>query len=199
LKPAFRIAVIAFALIACARIHAQAKPTATEATSLSVFAGATGLYTGLSSGRNISFTAGIDYRILTIYGLEPSIEVRGTYPIDDGSVDAQQNFLAGIRISKPYRRFHPYGDVLYGRGEINYEGRGYITPDNRYIFQQSFSNVLAGGGGIDIDLAPSFALKADAQLWHQNVPVTASGTLNSTAITLGVVYHFDFNHHPREK
>ena len=105
--------------------------------------------------------------------------------------------LGGGKIEYPFGRYHPYGDFLFGRGEIKYQGIGYISPDSPLIYQQSFSNVLSPGVGVDIDVTHHFAIKLDAQLWRMSVPVTTSGTLNSVAGTAGVIYRFDFNHAPK--
>jgi len=43
----------------------------------------------------------------------------------------------------------------------------------------------------------TFCLKADVQYQHWDTPVVASGVIHPVAVTLGVVYRFDFNprHH----
>ena len=100
------VAALMFTPLAVAIARGQAKPTATEDLRVSVFAGATGTYTGLAGGKNLGFTAGADLGIHSFFGLEPSLEVRGTYPIHDGPVDAQENVLGGLTVSKRYGRFH---------------------------------------------------------------------------------------------
>lgn len=187
--------LLLFALVSVSSARAQASPTATQGLQLSVFAGATGTETGLLQGRNLGITAGVDLGFGRFFGLHPAAEIRGTYPIDSGDIVGEQNVLGGLRLDKAYGRFRPYGDFLYGRGELNYQGIGVLNPSGTLFYLQSFSNVMSPGAGVDIDLTPHFAVKADAQFQHYKVPVTTSGTLWSTAVTVGVVYRLDFNRH----
>jgi hypothetical protein len=193
---------LAFLLTACVaippRASSQALYTATQQLSISAWGGATGTEVKLpTGGRNLGITAGVDLRVWQFHGLLPSIEIRGTYPFDKGSIAGEENALAGIKVEHIFGRYHLYGDFLFGRSSIKYQGRGYISPNDLYLYQQSYTNVLSPGGGVDVDLTHHYAFKADAQLWHQSVPVTASGKLNSLAVTLGAIYRFDFNHAPR--
>jgi hypothetical protein len=148
-----------------------------------------------NGGRNLGITAGVDLRVWEFHGLLPSIEIRGTYPFAKGKVAGEENALVGLKVEHIFGRFHPYGDVLFGRDEIQYQAGGYVLPNQYFLYVQiqSFSNVLSFGGGVDVDFTHHFAAKLDAQLWHQGVPVTTSGTLNSLAFTAGVIYRFDFN------
>jgi hypothetical protein len=164
-----------------------ATPVVTSGSSSSLFNG----------GKNLGISAGVDLRVWQYHGFLPSVEIRGTYPFAKGNVAAELNALVGIKIEYQLGRFHPYGDFLFGRGSITYQGRGYLAPNGLVIYQQTFSNVLSPGLGVDIDLTHHYAFKADAQLWRQDVPVTTSGTLNSLAVTVGAIYRFDFNHAPR--
>jgi hypothetical protein len=188
---------LALLIAACAapRVSAQALYTATQLESLSVWAGATGTDVNLpDGGRNFGISAGVDLRVWQFHGILPSIEIRGTYPVDKGTIADEENAMVGLKIEHQFgRRFHPYGDFFFGRGAINYQGRGYISPDGFFLYQETYSNILSPGLGVDIDLTHHYAFKADAQLWHQKVPVTASGTLNSIALTVGAIYRFDFN------
>ena len=175
--------------------------------SLSAWGGATGTLVNLpevingspsnlfTGGRNIGISAGVDLRIWQYHGILPSVEVRGTYPVYNGNAAGEENGMVGLKIERQFgSRFHPYGDFLFGRGEVKYHAPGYLSPDGFFLYQQTYSNVLAGGGGVDVDLTHHFAAKLDAQLWNQKVPVTTSGSLNSLALTVGAIYRFDFNH-----
>jgi len=207
----FRLVALALLLAACApHSFAQSLYTATQQMSLSAWGGATGTLVNLAptdasgnttifnSTKNIGITAGVDLRVWSFHGLLPSIEIRGTYPFVKGTVANEENGLVGLKVEHIFGRYHPYGDVLFGRGEMKYPGRGYLLPNQAFFQVQSFSNVLSFGGGADIDVTHHFAAKLDMQLWHQSsVPVTASGTLNSLAITAGVIYRFDFNKQPK--
>ena len=101
--------------------QAQGMPTATRQLQLSAFGAVSGVYTGLNGGKNFSITAGGDLGLPPWRGIRPTIEVRGTYPTDHGLVDSQKSILGGLKVDFLLRhRFRPYGDVLFGRGQIDY-------------------------------------------------------------------------------
>lgn len=177
-------------------VLAQATPVATESLQIAAYGGITGTYTGLRSGKNLGVTGGVDFGFLPIRGLYPTLEFRGTYPIDKGSIDSQKNVLGGLKIAAHFGRLHPYGDFLVGRGEINY-GTGYQVPGMPIFYIKSSSNIISPGGGIDLKLADQLALKFDMQVQRYATRVTNSGHLYAKSATLGVVYRFDFNHHTR--
>jgi hypothetical protein len=170
---------------------AQALPVATRDLTISVFAGGTGNYTGLRGGRNLDITAGLDLNFRPIHSTYLSLEGRGSYPVNEGKVDRQKNALGGVKLSRNFGSLYPYVDVLFGRGAINYEQR-FATPDPRFYYLRSVSNVLAAGVGVDLALSPSFLVKVDGQIERYNTPVTQSGHLYSKPITLGLVYRFSF-------
>jgi hypothetical protein len=189
----FRALTLATFALAASALHAQAIPTATEALRLSAFAGGTGDFTGLKSGRNASFTAGVDLGIRSFFGIAPSVEIRGTYPVDTGGIDSQKYIAGGVKLEKRYYRFHPYVDFLFGRGQIDYHSGGYPSLDGRFVYIETPSNVISPGVGLDFDLGHHFAAKADAQLQYWKTPVTASGHIYAKPITIGLQYRFDFN------
>jgi hypothetical protein len=191
LKIGFRsLTQMCFVLAACRLLHAQALPTATRPLSLSTFGAVTDSYTGLAGGKNLGITAGGDIGFQPYHLFFPSVEVRGTYPINGGKVDAQKNILFGLRVARYYKRLHPYADFLYGRAKIDYLDGGYPNPSGALLFIKSVSNVLSFGGGLDYSLTYNVALKVDGQVQHLSVPVTSSGTSYSKPITIGVVYRF---------
>jgi len=191
LKTGFRaLTLLCFALVACSLVHAQAIPAATRPFTFSAFGAATGTYTGLDGGKNLGITAGGDMSFKPYHLFYPSIEVRGTYPVDDGNVDAQKNILFGLKVERYYNRFRPYVDFLYGRAKVDYENGGYPNPAGSLLYINSISNVYSFGGGLDYTLTDHFALKIDGQFQHYDVPVTTSGTIYSKPISIGVVYRF---------
>lgn len=192
----FRTMTLLFvSLAACSIAGAQAFPTATEPLHISAFGAVTGTYTGLSGGRNLGITAGLDLGFRPLYRFYPTAEVRGIYPVDGGQVDAQENILFGIKIARLYGRYHPYADFLYGRGKITYQHGGYPDPSGTLLYLDTVSNVFSCGGGLDLDITNQVSLKVDAQFQQYASPVTTSGHIYSKPITVGLVYHFDFNHH----
>lgn len=171
--------------------YAQSAPTATQQLQLSGFAAATGTFTGLRGGKNFAFTGGIDLTYLPLRKFRPSIELRGTYPIDEGTISSQKDILAGVKVEHPLGRFHPYGDFLIGRGEIDYGMGGY--PLGNLLFISSTSTVYSPGVGLDYELSRHFALKGDVQFQHWDTPVVPSGVIHPIPVSFGVIYNFDFN------
>jgi opacity protein-like surface antigen len=170
---------------------AQAAPAGTQQLQISAFVAGTGTFTGLEGGKNLGITAGADLTFLRFRRFRPSFEARGTYPINKGHISSQKNFLLGPKVEYPLGRFHPYADFLIGRGQIDYHAPGFVFGNILYI--NSNTLVYSPGVGLDSNLTHNLAIKADVQFEHWNTPVTASGTIHSTALTLGVVYSFDFN------
>ena len=175
--------------------HTQVASTATQQLELSAFAGGTGTFTGLEGGKNLDITAGADVTFLGFRLLRPSFEVRGSYPIDKGTINSQKSFLLGPKVEHRFGRLHPYVDFLIGRGEIDYGAGGFAVGNVLYI--SSTSTIYSPGGGVDYNVAHQIDLKADVQYQHWDTPVVASGVIHPVALTLGAVYRFDFNprHH----
>jgi hypothetical protein len=187
------LALTASALILPPAAHAQqALPTATQALQLSVFGGFGGVYTGLSGGKNLDVLAGADLGLPPVHGIRPTIELRGAYPVDSGEVDSQKNILGGIKTEFLLRRrLRPYADVLFGRGEIDYNG-GYQFANQIYLL--TTTNVYSFGGGVDYDLTEHFALRLDGQFQKWGYAPTASGNIYSKTGNAALVYRFNFGH-----
>jgi hypothetical protein len=187
--------LIAVTVLSTGAACAQSGPTASKLLELSAFGGLTGTYTRLSGGRNLGVTAGVDIGIRPSYfGFRPYFEGRGTYPIDDGHIDAQKDALGGVRLERTLRPgLRVYGDILFGRGEIDYQNGGYPSPSGNFLFLRSTSNVFSPGAGAEYRLTKNFSGLADVQFQHWNTPATPSGSLWAKPITLGVRYRFDFN------
>jgi hypothetical protein len=191
LKTGFRaLTLLCFTLVACSLARAQAIPAASRPLAFSAFGAATGTYTGLGGGRNLGITAGADIGWLPYHRFYPSVEVRGTYPVDSGKVDSQENALFGLNVARFYGNFHPYGDFLYGRAKVTYASPGYPNPSATLLYLDSVTNVFSLGGGLDYTLTDHVALKIDGQFQRYSVPVTTSGTLYSKPISIGIVYRF---------
>jgi hypothetical protein len=182
---AMLLAAICSAGLASAQV---ALPTATRTLQLSAFGGFSGVDTGLSGGKNLSITAGADLGLPPWHGLRPEIEGRGYYPIDKGQVDSQKSIFGGLRVDFLLNhRWQPYGDFLFGRGEMDYQS-GYLF-DNE-VFDLTTTNVYGPGGGIDYDLNRQFSIKVDAQVQHWGYAPTPSGTVYSTVGSVALVYRF---------
>jgi hypothetical protein len=174
---------------------AQSTPTATQQLQLSTFVGGTGTFTNLAGGKNLDVTAGADITVLTFRRFRPAAEIRGSYPIDEGTISSQKNFLLGPKVEYPLGPFHPYANFLIGRGGIDYIRGGYIFGDTRYLYSNTL--VLSPGVGLDYNLTHQLAVKVDFQYQHWDTPTVPSGSISPKATTLAAVYIFDFNprHH----
>lgn len=170
---------------------AQSTPTATQQLQLSAFVGGTGTFTNLAGGKNLDITAGADITVLTFRRFRPAAEIRGSYPIDEGTISSQKNFLLGPKFEYPIGRLHPYANFLIGRGGIDYIRGGYIFGNVRYLSSNTL--VLSPGVGLDYNLTHQLAVKVDFQYQHWNTPTVASGSISPKAATLAAVYIFDFN------
>lgn len=177
---------------------AQSAPTASRMFEPSAFVGLTGTYTGLESSRNLGVTAGVDIGFHPLFGLLPSIEARGTFPLASGTIVGERDALFGLRVQKRYNRVRPYADILFGRGELKYQSGGFIVPAQNFLYIESTSNVISPGVGVELDLTPHFAAVIDGQLEHWNIPFSTGtnpaspGSLYSKAGTIGVVYRFSW-------
>ena len=198
IKTALALAIVASAATA----GAQAAPTAVRQIDFTAFGLVTGAFTGLASppgghqGRNLDITAGFDANLPSIYGVRPSLEIRGSYPIHDSNTDTQRELLGGVRAEYALHRLHPYGDFLIGGGHIDYgrEDFGFITPSGLAITGYTTSTVLSPGVGVRYDLAHGFGAMADLQLQHWNSPVTESGHFFAKYLSAGVSYTFALGH-----
>jgi hypothetical protein len=193
----FLTLALLLAMISGARA-AQAQgsmPTATRQLQLSAFGAVSGVYTGLAGGKNFSITAGGDLGLPPWRGIRPAIEVRGTFPTDHGLIDSQKSILAGLKVDFLLsHHLRPYGDVLFGRGQINY-GLGYIFGNNIYSLTTTY--VDAAGGGFDYMLSDHIAIKVDGQFERWGSAPTPSGTIYSKLGSAGIVYYFTFDRHNR--
>lgn len=189
------LALLLTALSPALVAHAQsANATAVQSLQLSAFGGASGVYTGLESSKNLSLTAGIDLGLAPHLGMRPVIEVRGLYPVNKGKIVSQKNILGGLKVDFLLNhRLHPYGDFLFGRGQMNYGTSGFFFQN--YIFNVTTTYVYSPGVGVNYRFSDHLALKLDAQFQHWSSTPTASGDLYSKVGTVALVYFFDFNHH----
>jgi opacity protein-like surface antigen len=199
-KSVLTLALLLATLSSAAVANAQrANATAIQPLQLSIFGGASGVYTGLNGGRNLSVVAGVDLALPPFLGMRPTVEVRGLYPVDDGVIDSQRDILGGLKLGFLLNhRLHPYADFLFGRGQMNYSG----TPGllyNGYYYGLTTGYVYSPGAGIDYQLSPHFAIKVDGQYqrWTSSstppLP-TPTGIIYSEVGTVGLIYIFDFNH-----
>ncbi len=171
-----------------ARADAQDVPAARARIQLYGFGGVSGDFTGVGLAKNLDITAGADLEFRPFFTLYPAVEVRGSYPVEKGNVVAEKNLLGGLRLGRHVHPFSPYGDILFGRGQLNFANGGYPTPDGSYYVISDTSNVLSFGAGTDISLNGRWAGKADFQFQRYQSPVTTTGYVYAKVFTVGLVY-----------
>jgi hypothetical protein len=171
--------------------RAQSAPTASQEFQLSAFLLGTRTSTDLQSGNNIVITPGIDLALLAFRSIDIAAELRGSYPLERGTVSSQESILVGPKIEYPFKKLRPYINFLSGRGRVTYLNGGYIFGDFRYI--RSDSLVLSPGAGVSFSLTHRTALNADFQYQYWQTPATFSGEINPRSISIGGNYDFDFN------
>lgn len=178
-------------------IHGQAtQSTADRPVGISFFAGGAASFTGIQGVKNYGITGGVDLRLKQYAGFRPAIEIRGFYPVDSNALVNHRDVLAGIRVERGFGKFLPYVDGLFGRSSLHYNP--YLpSPDGSYAYTRSSSNVYSPGGGVEYSLTPHYALKGDVQYQRFSTPVTDSGHVFATTITVGVAYHLFGGEAPR--
>lgn len=186
--------VVVLLFCSAGALQAQARPTAARTFQLSAFGLLTGNYTGLNGGRNVSVTLGGDLGFYNLHRYLLSAEVRGTYPIKGGQVDAQESALAGLRIDRRFAPLTVFGEALGGRGGIEYQNGGYILPP--FVYYSTNTAVYGAGGGAELDVRRGFALKVEGLVEHWATPVASSGTIYSKQVSGGVVYRFGADGRP---
>jgi hypothetical protein len=183
-------------LVACTATAQSAHPTAERQLQLSAFGAVSGDFTGLEGGKNFAVTAGGDLGLPPWRGIRPTIEVRGRYPMDHGLVDSQKDILGGLRVDFLLNhRLRPYGDFLFGRGQMNYGLTGYQFKNDIYSLTTTY--IDSGGVGFDYNLNERLAIKVDAQIERWGSAPTSTGRIYSSVGTAGLVYYFNFDRHRR--
>jgi hypothetical protein len=193
--------IFVFALLLLAssttRCHAQ-NATASRPLQLSVFGAATGVYTGLSGGKNALFTAGADLELLPHYSIRPTLEIRGSYPVDGGNISSERSVLGGLKLEFLINhRLRPYGDFLFGRGQMNYHPSSSLNGFfyNNYVYTLTTTYVASPGFGFDYQFSRHLALKLDGQYQRWASTPTSSGVVYSKVGSAGLIYFFTFDRH----
>lgn len=172
---------------------AQADPTAIADIRLSAFSGITGNFTDMFGGRNLAVTVGGDITLhRSFFGVNPSVEVRGMIPFDAGHIAGLESIVGGLKLERQLGAVHPYGDLLFGRGAINWQHGGF--PSGNVLLLRTVTTVYSPGVGVDVDVTRKWTAKFDFQyqFWTEFPP--APGTPNPKVLTAAVMYRFDFNH-----
>jgi hypothetical protein len=161
---------------ATAMLHAQSEPTASRLGDLKVggsFATANSDYGGRYNGGG----AYLDFDFL------PHIGVEGEFHfVKDSSGLYEKTYEAGGRYYRVYRKFIPYGKVMYGRGVFNFPA----LPDG---FRPNLAfNMVAGGVGVDYRMKPYLYARADWE--YQSWFGFQNSSLSPSILSVGAAYRF---------
>jgi len=183
----FRVAfVVVAAMFTSNQGFCQAAYTATQdLRPFSIFAGASSVDSDYGTKNQSGFFAGAAYtRSFKHIYVVPSLEFRATISPMGENV-SEHTYQGGFKLEHAYfGRLHPYGEVLFGYGTIQFRPGLNINPDN--------SIVPSYGGGIDVDVFRNIAVKVDflQSNWRTGKDVTYS----PSAFNFGVLYRIPFGH-----
>ncbi|AFL86942.1 hypothetical protein Terro_0603 [Terriglobus roseus DSM 18391] len=158
---AITLAVTVATLLLPAASRAQASTaTATEAIRLNVYA--LGTYARTDYGYppragGIAVGGGAGFTVPHLHHIEPALDIRYNYVTNESI--SQSVFSGGLRVAYNVSRFHPYGDLLVGAGTINFKQVNPAFSD----YTRDNSLVYTYGGGLDVDVTRSVALRFDFQ------------------------------------
>ncbi|MBB5318061.1 outer membrane beta-barrel protein [Tunturibacter empetritectus] len=161
---------------AASMLSAQANPTATRAGDLKIGGG----FSTADSDYGNRFNGGAAY---FDFDFLPHIGVTGEFHfVKDQNDLYEKTYEVGGRYFREYRRFVPYGKVLYGRGVFNFP----VTPDG---FRPNLAyNLIAAGIGTDYKVKPYLYVRADWE--YQQWFGFAGSSLTPNILTLGAAYRF---------
>ena len=170
-----------------ASAHAQAVATARRANSLDVYAGAQLTQTDYNS-YDKGFLVGGDF-VHHLRLFDVGLDLRYNHA-PDGAAVGEKTFLGGIKLSKGFGRYNPYGEFMYGYGVVVFD-----TPHlarNGNLIDYDDSNVKDLGGGVDIRLTRLFGVKADYhyQFWNLGVNEPLSPSIASVGIIFNIPYRY---------
>jgi hypothetical protein len=157
-------------------LHAQSEPTATRPFDLKIggsFATANSDYGGRYNGGGAYINA--DFL--------PHLGVEGEFHMVKDSSDLyEKTYEVGARYFRTYRKFSPYGKLMYGRGVFNFPP----LPDG---FRPNLAyNLMAGGVGVDYKARRYLYVRGDWE--YQNWFGFQGSSLSPSILTIGAAYHF---------
>jgi Outer membrane protein beta-barrel domain len=158
--------------------HAQAIPTASRNGSLQLGVGGSYSSTDYTQKGAEGFSIYGDYNFFRNIGIEGDIHLTNIrVPEDVG----ESTYLIGPRYVFHYKRFEPYGKVLFGLGRINYQF-DYEPHYSASYFTYAF------GGGLDVHATRHINVRAfDFEYQKWNYPPNG---LSPYVMTIGAAYTF---------
>lgn len=89
----------------------------------------------------------------------------------------------------------PFANFLVGRNQFTYLNGGLEKPETNVIYTKSSGNLFSPGFGLLLSVGSRLSLRVDTQFQYSKTPVTTSGHLISTPMTVGLAYHFPSTTH----
>lgn len=166
---------------------AQRAPVEYRTRSVSVYGGFLYNNIGFTADSAVGFSAGVDatQHFLRV-PLAVSLELRANAAY--GFAADEHSYIFGPRVSYGFGRYHPYGDFELGLGNIHF-GQDLRIQEEYYGDK---SAVVAGGGGLDVDLFKNVAATVDFQAQHWDVDPRLHRVFIPTLLTFGVRYTIPF-------
>lgn len=177
--------------IACA----QASPTASRLADLQLGGGFTLANSDYVPNTISGFAFYGDFDILGHYGLEVDyhrVKDPNSDPLVPSNHFSETTYEVGGRYLRHYRRFSPYGKLLYGRGVANFPAHQAYIPSGLLTYIDDLAyNMAVLGGGVDYHLTRRVNLRADFeyQHWFASDSELPNG-LAPKLFTIGAAYHF---------
>ncbi len=173
-------------------LAAQATPVSQRTGEFSAFVTYTLLWpewNGISETNN-GVTFGVEYgRFIHHLPVVPALVMRGkTAP---GNTVGEHTLGGGIKIDHSFRSLplRPYGDFLISGGNITFTHPVVDYRPKLYISDNSV--VYSVGGGLDLDLTQSWAVRADYQYEWWSIGIDQN--FNPHALSFGVVYRIPYH------
>ena len=179
----FRVAlIIAVSFLPSCYMRAQDEATAKKSADISAFAGFLEWKPDLYPGRDLGATVGVDFtKYIRHSPLAPSFEARVNRA--SGPVIDETSYLIGLKVQgEVAHRFHPYADVLWGRGTIHY--------NNNTVYRGDNTGTIDFGAGLDFDINKHWQAKFDWQ--YQRWEPGSNQLFHPSGVLFGVVYHMPF-------
>ncbi len=176
--------------LASRSLSAQAAPGAERTGEFSAFITYSLLWpewNGISD-KNNGVTFGVEYaRFMHHWPVTPSLVLRGkTAP---GDTVGEHTFGGGIKADRSFGAFRPYGNFLISAGNVTFTHPVVDYRPKLYISDNSV--VYSAGGGLDVDLTQSWAIRADYQYEWWSIGINQN--FNPRALSFGVVYRIPYH------
>jgi hypothetical protein len=171
-----KIIVFISLLGAASVVHAQAMPAGSRVGDLKIGGG----FSTANSDYADRYNGGAAY---VDFDFMPHVGVEGEFHfVKDSSDLYEKTYEVGGRYFRTYKKFVPYGKVMYGRGVFNFPPLGDGFRANLAY------NLAAAGVGTDYKVKPWLYVRADweYQIWFgfQN------SSLSPSILTVGAAYRF---------